>query len=130
MWNPFRAKPAEVSFPTPEWPPIQALDSIDVLGNRHDGGVDLFIIASQPIDSSTQTLESIRHKVETYLKAIDLKGFQEEMGHPPREKTTIVIACDHLIHPKAHAVIEQCQASAAGQGVRLEVRKLRPVVSA
>src|SRR5262249_40852959 len=70
-----------------------------------------------------QTLESIRRKVGTYLTAIGLEEFQAEMGHPPPEKTAIIIACEHPIHPKALAVIAQCRAVAAARGVRLEVRK-------
>src|SRR5262245_48133852 len=119
----FRRKRVEEPFPTPPWPPIQSLDSIDITGKRHDGGVDLVIVASQPIDGSPQTLESIRRKVGTYLKAIGLEEFQAEMGHPPPGKTAIIIACEHPIHPKALAVISQCQAAAAARGVRLEVRK-------
>ena len=123
MWSPFCRKPTEEPFPTPEWPPIQELDSIDITGKRPDGGVDLAIVASQPIDDSPQTLESIRRKVGTYLEAIGLEGFQAEMGYPPRDRTTIIIVCDHPIHPRAQTVIEECRASAAAEGVRLEVRK-------
>jgi hypothetical protein len=87
MWNPFRRRSAEVEFPAPKWPPIQQLDSIDILGQRQDGGLDLAVVCSQPIDDSPETLEAIRRKVETYLAAIDLEKFQTEMNHPPREKT-------------------------------------------
>lgn len=123
MWNPFRRKPAEGGFPKPQWAPIQALDSVDIFGKRRDGGVDLVITASQPLDDSAEVLDSIRQKVATYLAVIDLDEFQAEMGHPPRDKTSIIIACEHPIHPVAQAVIEECQASATGRGVRLEVRK-------
>lgn len=123
MWNPFRRKPVEEPFPKPEWPPIQELDSIDLTGQRRDGGLDLVIVASQPLDDSPETLESIRRKVGTYLTAIGLEEFQAEMGNPPRDKTTIILACEHPIHPKALAVLAQCRATAAAQGVRLEVRK-------
>ena len=108
-------------FPKPTWPPIQNLDSIDLAGKRHDGGVDLVIVASQPLDDGPETLESIRHKVRTYLAVIGLEEFQAEMGRPPREKVAIILACDHPIHPKAQAAIAECRASAAVQGVRLEV---------
>lgn len=124
MWNPFRRKPAEEAFPKPQWAPIQALDSVDITGKRRDGGVDLVITASQPLDDSAEVLDSIRHKVATYLAVISLDEFQSEMGYPPRDKTTIIIACNHPIHPTAQAVIEECQTAAAGRGVRLEVRKL------
>ena len=123
MWNPFRRKPAEEPFPRPRWPPIQALDSVDITGKRRDGGVDLVIVASQPIDDSPETLESIRGKVRTYLTLIGLEEFQAEMGRPPRERVAIILACEHPIHPTAQAVIDECRASAAAQGVRLEVRR-------
>jgi hypothetical protein len=37
-------------------PPIQNLDAIDVLGKRVDGGVDLAITCSGPLDDSADTL--------------------------------------------------------------------------
>jgi hypothetical protein len=122
MWNPFRRKQAEKPFPEPEWPPIQELDSIDITGKRLDGGVDLVIVGSQPIDNSPETLDSIRQKVQTYLTVIVMDEFQDEMGRLPREKITIVIACKHPIHPDALIVIEECRASAAKQRIRLELR--------
>jgi hypothetical protein len=123
MWNPFSRKPADAMFPKPQWAPIQALQSIDIMGKRRDGGVDLIITASQPLDDTAEVLESIRRKVGTYLAVIDLDEFQTEMGHPPRDKTTIIISCEHPIHPTAQAVIAECQITAARRGVRLEVRK-------
>ncbi|MCI0360656.1 MAG: hypothetical protein L0211_19440 [Planctomycetaceae bacterium] len=123
MWNPFRRKPAEESFPAPEWPPIQQLDSVDLTAKRRDGGVDLIIVASQPLDDSDETLDSIRQKVATYLAVIECNEFQSELGHPPLDKTEIIIACDFPIHARALKVIEECQAAAVAQGVKLIVRK-------
>jgi hypothetical protein len=122
MWNPFRRKPAEEPVPKPEGAPIQQLDSIDITAKKRDGGVDLVIVASRPLDDSPDTLGRIRQKVGTYLVAIGVEEFQKEMGHPPRDKTTIIIICEHAIHPKALAVIAQCKVTAAAQGIRLEVR--------
>jgi hypothetical protein len=124
MWNPFRRRKAANRFQKPKWPPIQNLDSLDIIGHRKDGGVDLVIVASQPIDDSPETLESLRHKVRTYVTAIGLEGFQTEFAYPPREKIAIIIACEHPIHPNAQLVIDECKAFAAGQTVSLEVRDL------
>ena len=40
MWSVFGKRPAAGGngFPKPEWPPIQELDSIDLVGKRDDGG--------------------------------------------------------------------------------------------
>jgi hypothetical protein len=123
MWIPFDRRATTQPFPKPQWPPIQELDRLDIIGKRQDGGLDLAIVASQPLDDTPETLESIRHKVHTYLQAIALEKFQVEMGHPPLERTTIVIHCEHQIHPAAMAVIEKCKTLAAARGVRLEVHK-------
>ena len=50
MAKPSRRKSAVEPFSRPEWPPIQDPDRIDITGKRRDGGVDLVIVASQPID--------------------------------------------------------------------------------
>lgn len=123
MWSFFRKETTDPSFPQPKWPPIQELDSVDLTGLRHDGGVDLVILASQPLDDSPAVVDSIRRKVRTYLATIDNREYQIETGHPPRDLTTIIIVCEHPIHPEAQTVIDECWALAAERGVRLEVRK-------
>lgn len=110
-------------FPKPQWPPIQELESVDLTGKRRDGGVDLLIVVSQPLDGSADTLAAIRQKVAYYLDVIDLPEFQAEMGHPPRDRTPILFSRDFPIHPWAAAVIAECQASAAQRGVRVVVQQ-------
>jgi hypothetical protein len=116
-------KSDDEEFPKPAWPPIQDLDSVDIAAKRRDGGVDLFIVASQPLDASPETLKSIRQKVNTYLETIELEEFLSEMGWPARESITIVLTCEYPIHPQALAVIEECRLLAARRGVRLELRR-------
>lgn len=123
MSNAYNPGEREQPFPSPQWPPIQDLDSIDVTGKRRDGGVDLFIAASQPIDASADTLESIRRKVDTYLTALDSEEFRAELGHPPLDRTRIIIVCEHAIHPVAMSVIDEYTGRAAARGVRLEVQR-------
>jgi hypothetical protein len=111
------------AFPKPKWPPIQDLESVDIVAKRKDGGVDLIIIASQPLDDSANTLDSIRDKVAYYLDVIDVPEFQDEVGNPPRSKTSILLCCDFPIHPRAEAVIAKCQAAARKRRVRLVVQQ-------
>ena len=108
-------------FPKPEWPPIQDPEGVDITGKRKDGGVDLVIVVSQPLDGSADTLAMIRRKIAYYLDVIDLPEFQAEMGHPPRDRTSVVLACDFPIHPWAEAVIAECQDAAARRGIRVAV---------
>lgn len=108
-------------FPIPEWAPIQDLESVDLTGTRKDGGIDLIVVVSQPLDASDDTLAAIRGKIRYYLEVVDLPEFQSEMGHPPRDRVSIVMACGFPIHPKALAVIGECQAIAMQRGVKLTV---------
>lgn len=122
------ARPHSDDFPKPEWPPIQDLESVDITGKRHDGGAELVIVVSQPLDDADETLDSIREKVDLYLEVIDLEEFQRDLEYPPRDKTVIVISSDHPIHPRAMEVINECFLMAAHHGIRLELR--RPDASA
>ena len=113
------------AFPKPNWPPIQDFENVDITGKRRDGGVDLVIVASQPLDDAPDTLSSIRRKVAYYLDVIDLAEFQTEMGYPPRDRISIILRCDHPIHPRAAEVIAGCQRGAHKRGARLEVQQKR-----
>lgn len=110
-------------FPKPEWPPIQDLDSLDIVGKRRDGGVDLVIAVSQPLDGSANTLDAIRRKIGYYLDVIDEPEFQREIGDPPRDRTSIILSCGFPIHPWAAEVIAECQTAAARRGVRVAVQE-------
>lgn len=83
----------------PGWePPIQALDAIDIVGQRHDGGVDLVIVNSNPADVSPETRELLRRKIAGYLQAINSDAFQEEFGFPSAKQTRIVVTCQTEPH--------------------------------
>ena len=126
MWNPFRRRQnPDTPFPKPKWPPIQNLDSVDITALRNDGGVDLVIVASQPLDDSPHTLHCICQKITTYLDTIEIEEFQAEMNYPPREKTVIIIRCDHSVHSSAQETIEECKKNALKRGIRLEMGKIK-----
>lgn len=123
MLNPFGKKPAASGFPKPKWPPIQAFDEIDFWGKKTDGGADLIIVASQPLDDSEPTLQSISAKVDFYLRALGHAPFLAQLDNPPRTQITIVMLCEHPIHTQAMEVIAVQKALAAGQGINLELRR-------
>src|SRR5262245_51541888 len=122
-WGTDLADGSNSEFPKPEWPPIQDLEGVDLTGKRKGGGVDLLIVVSQPLDDAADTLERIRRKVAYYLDVIDLPAFQDEMGRPPRARARIIVSCDHPIHPRAAAVVAECQVSAGKRGVQLVLQR-------
>jgi hypothetical protein len=83
--------------------PIQNLDSIDLIGARKEGGVDLFIVASSHLDSSVATQQLIKEKLETYLAALAHPEFRQEFGVPHPNRTAIILTC---VDEPAEAVLE------------------------
>jgi hypothetical protein len=63
--------------------PIQNLGSIDFLGARNDGGVDLFIVASSCLDGSPEHQKLLLDKIRGYLSYIGSTRTSLEI-HPPR----------------------------------------------
>ena len=57
--------------------PIQNLDRIDMLGRREDGGVDLVIVVSGPLENTANHLERIEVKVRNYIREIGSPQFLE-----------------------------------------------------
>jgi hypothetical protein len=102
--------------------PIQNPQGIDLVGKRRDGGVDMGIVASGPLDDTPELLQVIRQKVELYLSVTARGDFQADMGHPTPEKISIILVCSHAIHPKAAAVIDECRKQVQARGMNLEVR--------
>jgi hypothetical protein len=88
-------------------PAIQALDSIDIIGERKDGGVDLAIVDSDPSDASPETRRLLREKIEGYLRAIDSDAFQERYAFPSAGQTRIVVACLTQPNPKLAEWVEE-----------------------
>jgi hypothetical protein len=81
-------------------PAIQALDSIDVYGERKDGGVDLIIIDSNPADVSSDTRQRLHQKISGYLTAINSARFQSEFNFPAAEMTRTIVVCRSEPHPE------------------------------
>jgi hypothetical protein len=74
--------------------PIENINNIDILGVRQDGkGVDLIIVTSKHLDSSTSTQELLLDKIENYLGYINSEEFEKEFGKLDPENIVIKIKC-------------------------------------
>jgi len=82
--------------------PIKDLLTIDMIGRRKDGGVDLGIIVSGKLTGSKEDQQLLMDKVEAYLKAIKSDKFQRDFNNPPPRKTQILIKC--LVPPEREIV--------------------------
>ena len=63
--------------------PIQNLDSIDIYGERKDGGVDMVIVASSRLIDTPRNQELLRQKVQAYTDAIFSDAWAAKYGESP-----------------------------------------------
>ena len=102
-------------------PPIQNLDAVDVVGKRKDGGLDLVVTCSGPLDSSPDTLNRLGSKVRAYLSAIDTEGFRSRFE--TNNEVKIFLSCEHSVSDAAQALIIELVKEAMSQHVQLSLVK-------
>jgi drug/metabolite transporter superfamily protein YnfA len=100
-------------------PPIQNLDALDIVGERKDGGVDLIVSCSGPLDSSTATLSLIERKVRAYLVTSAQENFARIYPAAAFGAVRIFISCEHYVSGAARELIDTLGVTAAKQGVSL-----------
>lgn len=98
------------------------MDTVDIVGVRKDGGLDMVLSASAALDASPATLSLLEAKLRNYLNAALSARFLEHYGRTPGTQVTIYVSCAHPITDAARDVIRKMREEALGAGVMLEVR--------
>jgi hypothetical protein len=102
-------------------PPIQNLDVFDVLGERHDGGIDAAIVAATPIDGQVETLTALALKVRNYITELCSDSFQSEHPRVPGSAVRIVIVCHGAVDASAYGLISSLRREAEAAGIQLDI---------
>ncbi len=100
--------------------PISNFDSIDVVGVRKDGGLDLVISCAGAIDSSQETLKRVETKFRKYLTEIveaREPTLLERYGRDPGSAIRIIFSCSHVIEPAAMSLLATLESEAMLSGV-------------
>jgi hypothetical protein len=100
-------------------PPIQNLDAFDIVGERKDGGVDLVVSCSGPLDSSITTLGLIERKVRAYLATIAHENFARIYPAAEFGAVRIFISCECHVSGAARELIDGLGVTASKEGVSL-----------
>lgn len=103
--------------------PMSDEDTVDIVGIRKDGGLDMVVSAAGPIDDSPETLRLLENKLKNYIMGANSEAFPRHYGRSPGVPVVIYISCTHPISPAAIKVIDRLRASAAENGVGLEIRR-------
>jgi len=101
--------------------PLTDDDTVDVVGVRKDGGIDMVVSAVGPIDDSPETLDLLRRKLQNYIAGATSEEFLRYYGRPLGTRVTIYISCAYPISPAARNVIDQARSRAAQQQISVEV---------
>lgn len=102
-------------------PPIQDLDSIDIVGVRAAGGVDLVVVCSGPLDDSVPTQGLIRDKLQNYLNTALHPNFASVYPAAKQGPTRIVLACPHKISATSQSTIGELAAKGSTLGIQITV---------
>jgi hypothetical protein len=87
--------------------PIQNLDTVDIVGRRQDGGVDLFIVVNAPLTGSGEHQALLLDKIDSYLRQIESAAFRAEMGEPTPDRVRIVVQCAHPPHAAIRELLQR-----------------------
>ncbi|MBQ3559689.1 MAG: hypothetical protein IJA07_09275 [Agathobacter sp.] len=69
-------------------------NSIDIIGERNDGGIELYIISSGAFDDSAEQQTLLLDKIENYLTYMNSNQFQAEFPMASKENKWIVLRLD------------------------------------
>lgn len=102
--------------------PVGDVDTVDIVGVRKSGGVDLVISATAALDGSPATLSLLETKVTNYMRAALSEDFLKHYGCSEGAPVTIHISCAHPVAEAAHELIRKLREMAAEYGIGLELR--------
>ena len=102
--------------------PIGDVDTVDIVGVRKDGGLDMVISVAAPIDGSPSTLLQLETKIRNYMKGAQSDAFLRQYGRSLGVSVTIYVSCAHPIAAAARALIEKMQAAATKEGIVIQLR--------
>lgn len=100
--------------------PIQNIDQVDVLGERKDGGADLVISVSGPLDSSPETLKLLDAKIRAYITAVSSEFFCQKYI---ASKSRIIVSCAFPVSDQSRAIVNKLASLAAQHCIGLELRE-------
>ncbi len=130
MWDGVARFLRNVGLPTGPFPrnmnfesPIHDPDVIDLVGVRIDGGLDLAIVCSGPLDESDDTLRRLNQKIVAYLREIQSEPIRERFGASDSARIRIVVDCEHAVSAVAEGLINALARQAAMSGVEIALSR-------
>jgi len=102
--------------------PINDATKLDLLAERHDGGIEMCIVAQGPVDGSQETLRLIELKIRNYVREALDSSFRESYGGIVPQKIQILFESRFAVDPAALSLISSLASEVEGVGLKLEFR--------
>ena len=96
--------------------PIQNLDTLDIVGDRNDGGADVVIIASSYLNNSEHHTNLLTQKLQCYINTILSDEWEEKYG---RGNTDIIVKATEKPHTEIIELIMKVKAAFSEHNVGL-----------
>lgn len=97
-------------------------NSIDIIGERNDGGIELYIISSGHFDDSAEQQTLLLDKIENYLTYRNSSQFEEEFPMASKSSTWIVLKLDEQPSTLLLSLCEKINDWVKENGVNFSVR--------
>ena len=110
---------------TPTSSPLSEPDNLDVIGERNDGGVDMLVVTTGPLDASDATCQQLQAKLNIYLYAATHPNFANVYPAAGTGPIRIFVSDSNAVSDRARQVVEAVSREALARGI--EVRIGNPV---
>jgi hypothetical protein len=98
----------------PNWSsPVGDPDQLDLVATRYDGGIDLILVASRPLDTGPQTRGVVSRKLRNYCVYVASQDFADEFGIPSPERTRIIVRLPAEPHAEIASLLTRLHAECA-----------------
>jgi hypothetical protein len=104
-----------------EQSPLSDLDNLDVVAELKDGGVDMFVVPTGPLDASAETCQRLREKLSAYLSAAVHPNFPNVYPEARNGRVRIFVSDSHAISDRASQVVQEVSREALTRGVEIRI---------
>ena len=110
---------------------IYNANEVDIIGKRKDGGVDLLIISSGPLDFSAETQTLLLDKIQNHLGYLQSDEFKSEFPSANKYNTWIILSISEkaprMIYKFAERIVPWVNKSGANFKIETGVsNKVKP----
>lgn len=96
---------------------IYDANSVDIIGERLDGGIDFIIVSSGEFDDSAEQQTMLLDKIENYIAYLNSDKFSLEFPHIHKSKRWIKLKCEETPTPLLLQLGKKIDEWVTGEGI-------------